>query len=113
MVKQSAHLYIDPNAQFGYGIPDFALALNLNTTTFSSEEFVLYPNPTDSKVTIQFPNDFQKAEILLYNNLGQQVLNTQIENSNSSFSVENLTSGIYFYKITSANKSQTGKLVKS
>ena len=113
LVKQSAHLYTNPNPQFGYGIPDFAFALNLNAASFSSEKFVLYPNPANSKVNLLLPNDLKNATVLLYNNLGQQVLNAPVENSNSSFSVENLAPGIYFYKITSGNRSQAGKLVKN
>ena len=112
LVKQSAHLYNNPNAQLGYGIPDFAQALNLNTTSYSSDKFILYPNPAHSKVNFQFQNNFEKATFLLYNNLGQQVLNTEITNSNSNISIENLTSGIYLYKIIDRNNSQTGKLVK-
>lgn len=114
LIKQSAHLFNNPNPQFGYGIPDFSLALNnaLGVSNYTSEQFIMYPNPATSTVNLQFPNNFEKGNILLYNNLGQQVLNAEIQNSNSSFSVENLNSGIYLYKIISGNGSQTGKLIK-
>jgi serine protease AprX len=113
LVKQSAHLFLNPTAQMGYGIPDFSLALTLNTASFSKYKILLYPNPATSTVNLQLPNDFEKASVLLYNNLGQQVLNAEISANSQSFSVSKLTSGIYFYKIMAGNISQTGKLIKN
>lgn len=113
LIKQSAHLYANPTVQMGYGIPDFSLGLTLNTPSFAAEKFVLYPNPATSIVTLQMPNNFEKARVLLYNNLGQQVLDIEIQANGTNFSVENLTSGIYLYKIISSTNSQAGKLVKN
>lgn len=114
LIKQSAHLYTTPNAQFGYGIPDFSLALSnaLNVSDFSSDEFILYPNPASSVITVLFHNDSEKASLLIYNSLGQEVLNAEVKETNPRFSVENLSSGIYFYKIISGGKSQVGKIIK-
>lgn len=112
LIKQSAHLYNTPNDQFGYGIPDFSLALTnaLEVPNFSSEAFAIYPNPASSVVHLAFPNNYEKAQVSIYNNLGQEILYTEIQNSRPSFSVEGIVPGIYFYKIKSGNKSQTGKL---
>jgi len=115
LVKESAHLYSNPNVQFGYGIPNYNLALNnaLGISNFSSDKFILYPNPSNSVVNLALKEGFKKATILMYNNLGQEVLNTNLTENTNNFSVENLTSGIYFYKIISGNISQTGKLIKN
>lgn len=114
IIKESADRYANPNAQFGYGIPDFSLALQkgLGIPEVSSDAFVLYPNPSDSLVNLTLPNNSEKADILLFNSLGQKVLNVNLQKSNPIFSLEGLTSGIYFYKINSGNTSQTGKLIK-
>lgn len=115
LIKKSAHLYTNPNAQFGYGIPNFNQALldGLGISDFGLEKFKIYPNPANSLVNLDKKEGFEKAQIFLYNNLGQQVLDVNLNVNKSSFSVENLTSGIYFYKIVSGNSSQTGKLVKN
>ena len=113
LIKQSAHLYANPTVQMGYGIPDFSLALTLNTPSFSTEKILLYPNPARNLVNLQLPNDLEKASVALYNSLGQQVLTAEISSNNQSFSVSELTSGIYFYKIIAGKTSQTGKLVKN
>jgi len=115
LIKQSAHLYATPNAQFGYGIPNFNQALlnALGTSDFTLEKFKIYPNPTNSKVNLDKKDGFENAQIFLYNNLGQQVLDVKLEESSTSFSVESLNSGMYFYKIILGNVSQTGKLIKN
>lgn len=112
LIKQSAHLYNTPNDQFGYGIPDFNLALTnaLEVPIFSSKTFTIYPNPVTSIVNLAFPKEYEKAQVSIYNNLGQEILYTEIQNSRPSFSVENLVAGIYFYKIKAGNNYQTGKL---
>ena len=113
LIKQSAHLYTNPTVQMGYGIPDFSSALMLNTPNFSAEKIVLYPNPANNLVNLRLPNNFEKASVSLYNNLGQQVLSAEILENSQNFSVSELTSGIYFYKIIIGNTSHTGKLIKN
>lgn len=114
-IKESANLYATPNDEFGYGIPDFSLAIQkaLEVSNFSSNSFIVYPNPSNSVVNLALPAGLENAKVTLFNSLGQQVLNTDLQGTNPHFSVEELTSGIYFYKIISGNVSQTGKLIKN
>lgn len=114
LIKESAHLYATPTAQLGYGIPNFsqALANGLGISEATLANFKLYPNPSSSVVNLEFQQGSEKAEIMLFNNLGQKIYNKNLERSNNTFSIENLTSGIYFYKIISGTTSQTGKLIK-
>ena len=114
-VKQSADRYTNPDYLFGYGIPDFQLALdtaNLNSIANKKDTFVLFPNPTSSNITLSFPSDINKVEVLFYNALGQVVLEKTIINSLSTISLDDLQPGIYFYKIQSSSMTQTGKLIK-
>lgn len=112
-VKQSADRYTTPTNQFGYGIPDFQLALNnaLGNEIFDNENVVLYPNPVQDSVTIHLPSN-QSAELYLYNSLGQIINQFHISNSETSISLEKLTSGIYFYELSLKNKTHKGKLLK-
>lgn len=114
-VKQSADRFLTPDNLFGYGIPDFQLALNianLVTVENNKENFVLYPNPTSSFVTISFPDYINDAKITLYNSLGQVVLEKIISKSVSTLSLETLNSGVYYYKVQSDIVSQSGKIIK-
>ncbi|MBC8645084.1 S8 family serine peptidase [Flavobacterium lindanitolerans] len=112
LIKQSAHLYNTPNNQFGYGIPDFsrALANALDTPVFSENSFLVYPNPANSVVNLVIPESYEEVRIFIYNQLGQEIMNSKIKRENPVFSVENLQSGIYWYKIKAGNNYKTGKL---
>ncbi|WP_284651762.1 S8 family serine peptidase [Flavobacterium terrisoli] len=114
-VKQSADRFDSPTDQYGYGIPDFQSALNiaqLSINDSSMGRFLVYPNPAAAIISVSFPNGFEEAHFSLYNNLGQMVLEKGIV-SNQAIALENLTSGMYFYKIESNSLVQSGKIIKN
>lgn len=113
LVKQSADRYATPNNNYGYGIPDFQLALALSNAEFDLNGVNLFPNPTSNKITISGLDSLIGSEIVFYNNLGQMVLKQNINNSIQNISLESLSSGIYYYNIASAEKSLKGKIVKN
>ncbi|WP_293889945.1 S8 family serine peptidase [Flavobacterium sp.] len=115
-VKQSADRFANPTDQYGYGIPDFQSALNsaqLSVNQNSVGRFLVYPNPVSDELFISFPPFFSEAKIRFYNTLGQIIFEKAIQNSDTSFSMENINSGIYFYKIKSNSFVQTGKIIKN
>lgn len=113
-IKQSADRHNNPDIGYGYGIPDFgqALANAMGIPDLFSPKFTIYPNPADSVVNFYIPGGFEKAQVFVYNELGQEVLQKEIQNSDPGFSVEKLTPGIYFYRIETNANSYTGKLAK-
>ena len=114
-VKQSADRFVNPTNQFGYGIPDFQLALNsaLSVNQNSADRFLVYPNPVSDELFISFPATFSEAKISFYNGLGQIIFEKSIQNTDASLSLENINSGIYFFKINSNSFVQTGKIIKN
>lgn len=116
LVKQSADRFANPTNQFGYGIPDFQLALDnaqLSVGQNTTGKFLVYPNPALNDLNISFPNEYQEAKVVLYNVLGQNVLEKSVSNSENTISLDNLNSGIYFYKIKSGSFTQSGKIIKN
>jgi len=112
-IKESADRYNNPNDQYGYGIPDFALALTLQTDKFTTAEpFVVYPNPFKNTVSLSLPQGIEAATVTLYNNLGQVVWEQKVTTAKPEIAVQNLSGGIYSYSISSANQSQSGRLIK-
>ena len=114
LIKQSADRYANPDYLFGYGIPDFQLALTnaLSVTDATTENFLVYPNPANSVININFPYGFQEAKVIFYNALGQLVFDKKISDSETFISLETLNAGIYFYKIESNSFIQKGKIIK-
>jgi serine protease AprX len=114
LIKESCDRYSNPNAQYGYGIPNFQLALNnaLASNQFTSEGFSLYPNPVNDEVTFSFSSNAISREIIIYNSLGQEIIRKNSDNQLEVISMQSVENGIYFYKIAAANEIITGKLIK-
>jgi plastocyanin len=75
----------------------------------------MYPNPTDSNITIDFQiQNIEKLNIKVFNLLGKEVLSKQISKNDSSLMLTNLKKGIYIIRISSLNgeNSTTKRFVK-
>ena len=115
-VKASADRFSNPNNQYGYGIPDFQAALlsALSNTEFENKNiFKIFPNPAINNITITVPNDLLNKDIVLYNSLGQLVFTKKIETVIQTVSLDNLSSGLYFYTISSNTNNLQGKIIKN
>lgn len=113
-VKESADIYANPTIYKGYGVPDFQLALTnaLSLDSFENDSVILYPNPVQSELTIVFPESSVSGKLTLHNNIGQQVAIFIISETNTTVTLDNLASGLYFYQFETGNKTTQGKLLK-
>lgn len=70
----------------------------------------VYPNPANSLLTIEvnLPSG-QMDEICIYNSLGEKVVCEELEQNLTTLSTNNLSSGIYYYRITNIK----GALIRS
>lgn len=114
-VKQASDRYTLPDAQYGFGIPNFQLALDIASLSVQQNDnnrFVVYPNPVNSQVVFSSPLTITEATIELYNALGQKVFSKPMATANEVMTIDQLTPGIYSYKIQSGTFVQTGKIIK-
>ncbi len=63
-----------------------------------TNDFSIYPNPTDGIISIEINSDINKIEI--YSNLGQKLLSNMKTNR---IDISNLKKGLYYIKIIDAN----------
>lgn len=115
-VRQSADRFSNPTAQFGYGIPDFQVALNMAQLSVEENEkiqFLVYPNPVKDKLIVSFSNDLTDVKWQLFNSLGQKILEKTISQNDNLITTSELQNGIYFFKIEAKNTIQTGKIIKN
>ncbi len=118
LVVQSSDNFSEPavrsRTQYGYGIPNFSLALSngLSVAAFSTNDFKVYPNPTDDSISVTLQNGSEVRTIAIYTILGQKVLEKNISTQSPTISLKSLNSGIYFYKIESNGISESGKIIK-
>ncbi|MGO3184106.1 MAG: S8 family peptidase [Aequorivita sp.] len=116
-IRESADRYSNPSDFYGYGVPDFGLAYDniklLSTEQYMQEHnFALYPNPVSTQINISFPESAEKADFVLYNVLGERVLQKNITALKNSIDVSELTSGMYIASITSNNRTISYKIIK-
>ena len=70
----------------------------------------VYPNPTINNINIQ--SDEQITNVVVYNTLGQLVMNAAPDATNFSMETANLDAGIYFAKLSTEKGSKTVKFIK-
>ena len=74
-----------------------------------SEKVKVFPNPASTVLNVEIQNNSEKDNFCLYNEFGQLVECTKMNNNFNSVSVSNLPAGLYYYRITDEN----GKLIKA
>lgn len=83
--------------------------LTLSTNEFTTNSFNVFPNPvTDGIVNITSTSN-EDIKVTVYDILGKQVLNTQLENN--TLNVSSLNTGIYILNINQNGNTSTKKLV--
>ena len=93
---------------FCVGDPELTLELDQETSLVSKVDKVsykIYPNPSSEFINVQ-TEEILNFELL--DSFGKNVLNGQIDNSNSKINVAHLDSGIYFLRVK--NKYNSYKL---
>ena len=115
MIRESGHLYNNPNPEFGYGIPNFyqIYASHVGINDYKPLQISVYPNPVTDKLNILNP-DGNIQTVTLYNASGQLVLQTAVPHSPIlEINVANLSNGFYIGTAT-LNNNQTAafKFVK-
>jgi serine protease AprX len=114
LIMQSADKYSNPDFFYGYGIPDFSLALanGLSVNSFSKSDFLVYPNPTSDAVSVSLPKGIDFGNTIIYSVLGQKVLEKTTTKQDPFISLKFLNKGTYLYKIESNGFSKSGKIIK-
>lgn len=74
-------------------------------------DFLLYPNPANSKVQLALGASLNGATFNLYNMLGKQVLQEQLDGQTEVVDVSGLSQGVYLYQLVAGEKTHTGKLL--
>jgi hypothetical protein len=93
------------------------VSINRDINTLSDKDIVkISPNPLTNSTTIQiniFNNDRQKFNFILYDNYGNEIMSKELQSQNTKLDRDNLSSGIYFYRIITQNKEiiTSGKII--
>ena len=77
-------------------------------------EVVLFPNPTNEEITVDFGNFFTNPKIEIYNLEGRliEVIDTNTNNSMVTIDVSTFSHGVYLLRVNDKERSITKKFIK-
>ncbi len=115
IIRESGHLYNNPNPEYGYGIPDFykAYTSHVGINDYKPLRLSVYPNPVTDKLFLT-NLDGEIQSISVFNASGQLVLQTSVSNFPIlEINVTNLPNGFYIGAATLNNhQTATFKFIK-
>ncbi|MCW2119270.1 S8 family serine peptidase [Flavobacterium sp. 7A] len=114
LILTSSDKFTSPTPEYGYGIPNFNLALGIQLPDLfaTNQDVNLYPNPTTSFVRISFPATMKDGRVVFYSVVGSKVLEQNNLVPEQSVSLETLASGTYYYKLDFDTYTKSGKIIK-
>lgn len=114
LIISSSDRFTTSDNQYGFGIPDFALAATsvLSLAKLEKNDFILYPNPTENEITFILSENNARAKVLVFSVLGQKLLEAEITFDKNKISLQDLPKGMYFYTLEATNFDKSGKIIK-
>lgn len=113
-IRESGHLYVAPEDQFGYGIPDFINANNaLSTEGNTLEQIAIFPNPvrTGSVLYIRNPVKEHISECIIMDTTGKTVFYKKTRSLPPFITIPNVSKGLYFVTLKSESTIFSSKLM--
>jgi hypothetical protein len=105
----------DSSNQLGVVVDDFIIEGTLASQNFELKNIAIYPNPSTGLFTVSTGNRaIDKVEV--YDVMGKIILslnNFSNANSQSILDMKNVSSGIYFVKISSENQNIVKRIIKN
>ncbi|WP_406684703.1 glycosyl hydrolase [Seonamhaeicola sp. MEBiC1930] len=101
----------DGTATSTFYFDDVQQIATLSKEDFNLNNFIFYPNPTQDSWTIKTQNQAIES-ISVFNTLGKKVLNVSPNTNETTLNASQLTAGIYFAQIKTANGINSIKLIK-
>ena len=79
----------------------------------NEDAIIIYPNPVSESITISI-NTRQNfsAQIILYNTLGEKIIQQKITSPKTEINLSNLPSGIYFLEVSTTKEIFRRKIIK-
>jgi hypothetical protein len=95
-------------------IPLVCAGVNVPSVSPLSDVVSFFPNPFSTYATLRLHDAslVNNSKLIIYNMLGKEVMSSDITRSETSLKLNDLSSGIYYYEVTShGSKIQSGKLI--
>lgn len=85
----------------------------LKTNAISNSNITLFPNPNNGTFTLEIANLIANSQIEIYNNLGQLVFTSKVNDSINEINISHLSNGLFTVKLIGENNViSTQKMIK-
>jgi hypothetical protein len=113
IIPNAASIYFDYNPAIVTNTFTTEFVALLESESFETNEFMVYPNPTNSILNIQSKNNQTISEVNVYDLLGKKLTNKKVTISTTEIDLTNYTPGLYVLEVISAdNQKSIHKIVK-
>jgi len=95
-------------------LPDCSSSISGIESEIINNALTFTPNPFNSttNLIVNNPSDLKNCKLMIFNVMGKEVINTTLNNQLTTIKTNDLSSGIYFYKVMANDKIvQSGKLI--
>jgi len=116
LIKESAHLFLNPTNQEGYGVPNFETIFNIlieETPEVVLENIQPFPNPVENEINFKFSTTSEEVEVIIYNLLGQVISEEIISKLYPVKDISYLAKGVYLMQLSYDAKTETIKILKN
>lgn len=98
------------------GCVDTSACVNITTVSIVENDFgntiSVYPNPTNSQLTILFEKDFNNVQLTVCNVMGQAVIHKSYSSGHKINETLEVAAGVYFVEIVGGGKIARFKVIK-
>jgi len=123
IIRKSSNRFNYPDSLYGYGIPDFNIALEMVKEIYpesvEGEDLKTWPNPFSNEFSFNLYYELSgNISVEIFDILGKRVLNKLIFPDNKFFNkidlkdLDYLYRGVYFLRVTNGEKTFHAKLIK-
>ena len=91
---------------YGWTITDSGLNCELSTETFDTMGLQLFPNPVLNVINVKIGSDYINQPFTLVDSVGRIILNGYLHDTESEINVEQLSKGIYYFKLQDSRASK-------
>src|SRR5690606_12216335 len=102
-VNNTASIFFDFNPPIITNTVTTTVVERLNTPENNLESIKIYPNPTNAVFYIS--SSIPITEVSIFNNMGQEIINSIDKNGVRNIDVSTLASGIYFMRLKNESES--------
>lgn len=109
IIPNNAAIFFDTNPAIITNVAEteFVSQLGINDILYS--KISVYPNPVKDMLTIE---NAENTLVKMYNQLGQLVLEKQLDNAQSQLNISGFAKGLYIINLDAATGTKTFKIVK-